>query len=182
MSHKKIIIIILGILIVIALAFGIFWFVSQNKMITYSSFDNTYSVQVPKKLNITVKTATNDRDKLDFYSLKKEVIFSSSMYPKQTEVNLPKFIEDEKTNLPTIRENIRDLSDTKEISIQNYKAYEYSYTSYDSDYGSDLYTEIIWIETEKNIYVLDMEVISQNAKQMKPIFDNIKNSFIEISE
>ena len=44
---------------------------------------------------------------------------------------------------------------------------------------SDLYSNVVWIKTQKQIYILDFEVISKNKDKYITVFDDIANSFKE---
>lgn len=179
MNYKKIAIVILAIVAILAIGIGSYYLYQNNKWITLSALDNSYQVKVPKHIQAKVKEVTNETDKLDFYSVKNEMTFTSSMYPKTENMNLVEFIENEKTHLSEVRENIRELSDTEDLTISNNKAYRYSYLYFDNAYQKDFFAEIVWIETETNIYVLDLEVIVDNKDKFISIFHKIENSFVE---
>ncbi len=67
-----------------------------------------------------------------------------------------------------------------EININNNKAFEYSVIYYDKEYGKDFFCNVVWIETATNIYIINFEVVNDNADEYKDIFNNIKYSFVEL--
>ena len=107
------------------------------------------------------------------------MLYTTRIENTGTDVNLKDAITAEKDNISNARENVKDLSDIIEMSIPNCEAYKYSFTYYDSSLESDLYSNVVWIKTSKNIYILDFEVILANKDKYVTIFDDIANSFVE---
>ncbi len=64
--------------------------------------------------------------------------------------------------------------------INGNNAYEYSLVYFDKNYNKDFYCHVVWVETSNYIYVLNFEVVNDNADRYKDIFINIKNSFVEL--
>lgn len=179
MEQKKLWIGIACIIALILAGIGIYVVYLYHKPITLTSYDNSYSVTLPKRVKPKVKETNGSTNTLTFYSIKDEMFFTSSVYPNNTNTNLSEFIQEERKNLPEVRETIRDLSEIEEIKIQDYSAFRYTYLYFDSNYNSDIYVQAIWIQTDFNIYVLDLEVISKNMEKYKPIFEQIALSFTE---
>lgn len=67
-----------------------------------------------------------------------------------------------------------------ETNVNENKAFEYNLKYFDKEYNKDFYCHVVWIETEKYIYVFNFEVVEKNANKYKDIFINIKNSFAEL--
>ena len=65
------------------------------------------------------------------------------------------------------------------MDVPNCEAYKYTFTYYDSSLETDLYSNVVWIKTDKHIYILDFEVILENKDKYEPIFDQITTSFKE---
>ena len=65
------------------------------------------------------------------------------------------------------------------MDVPNCEAYKYTFTYYDSSLETDLHSNVVWIKTDKHIYILDFEVILENKDKYEPIFDQITTSFKE---
>lgn len=183
MKFKKIITIIV-IILILACLLGLLGFHIYN---TYfcstevTSFDNSFKLTIPNRVKFKVKESTEPDYSLDFYSVKDEMFFYSTVINKQSEIVLKDVVNEEKLSLNTKLKNFNLISDLQELKINNHLAYKYTYSYTDSEYGSDLYAEVVWIETDAKIYILDLEVVLKNIEKYKPIFDSIEKSFIEIS-
>lgn len=179
-SKRKIAIIIS--IIVILLIAGIctsIYYVSKNNMKTTElvSNDNSFKLTVPSK----IKFERKESDTLDIFSEKDEMIISSTVIKKEKEINLSDAVYLEMAGLHNTKQQLDNLSGLENISIQNSEACKYSYNYFDEKYNDFFYTEIVWIKTEKNIYVLDCEVITKNQEKYKPLFTEIISSFEEIN-
>ena len=180
MKKKRIFILIFVIILVAILAF-----VGHKIYKTYfcstdiSAYDNSFKLTIPNRIKYKIKESSEQNYTLDLYSIKDEMFLYSTVIDKKTEINLEETVKNEKENVSKTLSNFNNILDVKKISIQNYNSYKYSYTYSDSDYGKDLYAEIVWIETDSKIYVLDLEVITKNMNKYKPLFEKIENSFTE---
>ena len=144
-----------------------------------SSYDNSFKLTIPNRIKYKIKESSEQNYTLDLYSVKDEMFLYSTVIDKKTEINLEETVKNEKENVSKTLSNFNNILDVQKISIQNYNSYKYSYTYSDSDYGKDLYAEIVWIETDSKIYVLDLEVITKNMNKYKTLFEKIESSFIE---
>jgi len=173
------IIAIFSILIVIAIACAIFLLNRDAPSpVEITSNDGTFKLTIPGEVEFTRKTT----ETLDIYSSKDEMILTSSVIQKKEDVNLKDIASLEMAGLYSNKTNLNDVSELSQIAIMDYEAYKYSYIYFDDEYNSDFYTEVIWIATDKYLYVLDLEVITKNQEEYKPIFENIINSFEEITQ
>ncbi len=107
------------------------------------------------------------------------MLYSTIISNIDSGISLESAITSEKDNIPNARENARDISDVIKMNIPNCEAYKYTFTYYDSNLESDLYSNVVWIKTQKQIYILDFEVISKNKDKYITVFDDIANSFKE---
>lgn len=176
--NKKIILIsVICILALIAIILSIYFINKLNSTpMVLTSNDNSFKVSIPGKIKFEKKNSAT----LDIFSKKDEMILSSTVITKERDINLKDIVELEMAGLPSLKTNVDNLSHANKIELKNHEAYKYSYTYYDADYQNDFYAEIIWIKTEKNIYVLDLEVITKNQEKYVPLFNEIINSFEEI--
>lgn len=182
MKLKKIFIIIVIILILILLGFGIYSLYKYLTPVTITSSNNEFTIQIPGKVDFKEAASGSSEYVLDIYSLKDQMMLYSTIIDNvDGNIGLEQAITSEKDNISNARENARDISDVTKIDIPNCEAYKYTFTYYDSNLETDLYSNVVWIQTEKNTYILDFEVISTNKDKYVTIFDDIAGSFKEIN-
>ena len=177
-NKKKIIISIISILIIaIPIIAAIFFSTSIPQPMEIVSNDGSFKLIIPGQ----IKYERKETDTLDIYSTKDEMVITSNIIAKEKEINLQEIVSSEMTNLPNTRNSAENISDLNKIDSNKYEAYKYTYSYFDEEYNDIFYTEVVWISTDKNIYVLDLEVITKNQDKYKPLFNNIINSFEEIN-
>lgn len=169
------------IFVVLIIVISIF-FAFANKKITYKTLtatDGSFQINFP---NIDYKTNTQENNEfvIDLYSTKEEMFFYATKITKSREIDLEKVANDDKEHYLKEKQNIREDSGIYSTSIKDYKTYEYHFVYTDSSYGKDFYCNVVWIETNNNLYILNFEVIDKNKERFQDIFTNIKNSFNEL--
>lgn len=180
MKLKKVFIIIVIILILILLGFGIYSLYKYLTPVTVTSSNNEFSIQIPGKVDFKEAASGSSEYVLDIYSLKDQMmLYSTIINNVDGNISLEEAITSEKDNISNARENARDISDVIKMDIPNCEAYKYTFTYYDSSLETDLYSNVVWIQTEKNTYILDFEVITENKDKYTTIFDDIATSFKE---
>lgn len=180
MKLKKVFIIIVIILILILLGFGIYSLYKYLTPVTVTSSNNEFSIQIPGKVDFKEAASGSSEYVLDLYSLKDQMMLYSTIIDNvDNNISLEEAITSEKDNVSNARENARDISDVIKMDVPNCKAYKYTFTYYDSSLETDLYSNVVWIQTEKNTYILDFEVILENKDKYTTIFDDIATSFKE---
>lgn len=180
MKHKKIIITISIVLVLVILGFGIYSLYKYLTPITVTSSNNEFSLQIPGKVDFKESASGSSEYVLDLYSLKDQMMLYSTIIDNiDSGISLEEAITSEKDNIPNARENARDISDVTKMNIPNCESYKYTFTYHDSNLESDLYSNVVWIKTQKQIYILDFEVISKNKDKYVTVFDDIANSFKE---
>lgn len=180
MKLKKVFIIIVIILILILLGFGIYSLYKYLTPVTVTSSNNEFSIQIPGKVDFKEAASGSSEYVLDLYSLKDQMMLYSTIIDNvNNNISLEEAITSEKDNVSNARENARDISDVIKIDVPNCEAYKYTFTYYDSSLETDLYSNVVWIQTEKNTYILDFEVILENKDKYTTIFDDIATSFKE---
>lgn len=176
-SNKKIAIPLVVIILIIVLAVSLILILNHKSQPTQlTSNDNSFRITIPSKIKFERKST----DTLDIFSKKDEMILSSTVMKKDRDVNLSDVAALEMAGLSNNKSNLDNLSELNKIDLKNYEAYKYSYTYFDQEYNNNFYVEIVWIKTDKNIYVLDLEVITKNQEKYKDLFNEIINSFEEI--
>ena len=178
-SNKKIIIIsIFSVLFLAIIGLSIFFIVTNTpEPVTITSNDNSFKLIIPGKIEFYRKDTTT----LDIYSSKDEMVLTSNVISKQRDVNLPDVVGLEMASLYSTKDNVENLSELIKLELKDYEAYKYSYTYFDAEYNDNFYTEVVWIVTDKNIYALDLQVVTKNQEKYKTLFNDIINSFEEIA-
>lgn len=180
MKLKKVFIIIVIILILILLGFGIYSLYKYLTPVTVTSSNNEFSIQIPGKVDFKEAASGSSEYVLDIYSLKDQMMLYSTIIDNvDNNISLEEAITSEKDNVSNARENSRDISDVIKMDVPNCEAYKYTFTYYDSSLETDLHSNVVWIKTDKHIYILDFEVILENKDKYEPIFDQITTSFKE---
>lgn len=182
-KNKKFIYIgLVVIAFLIIIIFCIFHFSSKNttgKNTLLTAIDNSFTIEIPSTVSYQL-TNNSDNFVIDLYSKKDEMFIYASHISKERMVDFYQIVQDDKERYMSEKQNIRDDSGIVQTKVHDYTAYEYSFIYSDSSYGKDFYNAVIWIETEKNLYVLNFEVVNDNIEKYKDIFLNIKNSFVEL--
>lgn len=180
MKLKKVFIIIVIILILILLGFGIYSLYKYLTPVTVTSSNNEFSIQIPGKVDFKEAASGSSEYVLDLYSLKDQMMLYSTIIDNfDNNISLEEAITSEKDNVSNARENAKDISDVIKMDVPNCEAYKYTFTYYDSSLETDLHSNVVWIKTDKHIYILDFEVILENKDKYEPIFDQITTSFKE---
>lgn len=180
MKLKKVFIIIVIILIIILLGFGIYSLYKYLTPVTVTSSNNEFSIQIPGKVDFKEAVSGSSEYVLDLYSLKDQMMLYSTIIDNvDNNISLEEAITSEKDNVSNARENARDISDVIKMDVPNCEAYKYTFTYYDSSLETDLHSNVVWIKTDKHIYILDFEVILENKDKYTTIFDDIATSFKE---
>ena len=160
MKLKKVFIIIVIILILILLGFGIYSLYKYLTPVTVTSSNNEFSIQIPGKVDFKEAASGSSEYVLDLYSLKDQMMLYSTIIDNvDNNISLEEAITSEKDNVSNARENARDISDVIKMDVPNCEAYKYTFTYYDSSLETDLHSNVVWIKTDKHIYILDFEVI-----------------------
>ena len=179
-KNLKIFSIIVIILILILLGFGIYSLYKYLTPVTVTTSNNEFSIQIPGKVDFKEAASGSSEYVLDLYSLKDQMMLYSTIIDNvDNNISLEEAITSEKDNVSNARENARDISDVIKMDVPNCEAYKYTFTYYDSSLETDLYSNVVWIQTEKNTYILDFEVILENKDKYTTIFDDIATSFKE---
>ena len=180
MKLKKVFIIIVIILILILLGFGIYSLYKYLTPVTVTSSNNEFSIQIPGKVDFKEAASGSSEYVLDLYSLKDQMMLYSTIIDNvDNNISLEEAITSEKDNVSNARENARDISDVIKMDVPNCEAYKYTFIYYDSSLETDLHSNVVWIKTDKHIYILDFEVILENKEKYESIFDQIITSFKE---
>lgn len=185
MNKKKLFIVLIIITLILISTFAIFNNKNNTviKYATLKSSDEKFSIDIPSNIKLKTNSKENNDFTIDLYSVEDEMYMYATNINKTREIDLLDIVNDDFSLYLSDKENIRDNSSVVKSVIRDYKAYEYSLTYFDKEYGKDFYSNIVWIETSNNIYILNFEVVAKNTdtiNKFKDIFLNMKNSFIEL--
>lgn len=169
---------IVSIIIIIAM-----FFIFQKKEISYKTLtatDGSFEIGFPSNVSYQVNGKENNEFVIDLYSTKEEMFLYATKIAKSREIDFYQVVNDDKENYLKQKQNTREDSGIISTPIKDYKAYEYHFIYNDNSYGKDFYCQVVWIETDTNLYILNFEVIDKNKERFQDIFNNIKNSFNEL--
>ena len=150
----------------------------QVNNVIIQSDDEKYQISLPEDIEIQFNTDENYT--LDLFSEKDNFYLYVNTIYKTREIDLLDYVKDDKDFVLSNKNNTRDTIDIASINLKNYIAYSYSFTYTDSDFSKDFFTQIVWIETLDNIYILNLEVSIENKDKYIQIFNDIINSFTEL--
>lgn len=183
MNKKMIIGIISGIVLIGLVGIISVCFFFKNSTTQYEiieSSDHKFSITIPNTIHYKINTKENNPFSLDLYSVTDEMYLYGSSIEKKRELDFYTVVKADRNAYLADKEQIRNSTDIQETKIKDYTAYEYTLTYYDTSYGKDFYSHIVWIQTKTNLYMLNFEVIAEHADTYQELFLNMKNSFIEL--
>ena len=171
----------IGISIFLIILIILLFFIFKNSKITYytlTASDGSFQISFPSNISVT---HNNDNEfVIDLSSTKADMFFYANTIKKSRMVDLVQVINKDKENDFKLKQNIHEDSGLIPLPLDSYTGYEYHYIYTDNSYGKDFYSNVVWIETDKNLYVLNFEVPQENVEKFQDIFNNIKNSFVEL--
>ena len=159
------------------------YFLFRTHSITYTPLtasDGSFQINFPSHIHYQVNQTENNQFVIDLSATKDNLFFYATTIKKSRTIDLYQVVKKDKENDLKNRHNIREDSGLIPFNLSTYKGYEYHYIYSDNSYGKDFYCNVVWIETDKNLYVLNMEVLQDSTEKYQDIFSTIKNSFIEL--
>lgn len=151
--------------------------------ITYTTLiatDGSFCVDFPTNISYVTNNQENNEFVIDLYSSEEEMFFYATKISKIREIDFASVVHKDKENYLKDKENIQEDSGIVPFSLPNHTAYEYHFVYNDSSYGKDFYCNVLWVETEHNLYILNLEVVNENKEKFEEIFERIKSSFVEL--
>lgn len=126
---------------------------TQNATTTFSSNDNTVCVELSNHLNLT-KYESNyllelrSENNLGIFISQKDVIANRE---------LSDIVNADKIAFLQNFEKSSNISDIKELSVNNNLAYTYSFHYLDTKLNKAFYLQIAWLQIDNQYYVFDIE-------------------------
>ncbi len=126
---------------------------TQNTTTTFSSNDNTVRVELSNHLNLT-KYESNyllelrSENNLGIFISKKDAISNRE---------LSDIVNADKIAFLQNFEKSSNISDIKELSVNNNLAYTYSFHYLDTKLNKAFYLQIAWLQIDNQYYVFDIE-------------------------
>lgn len=181
LNKKKIIIGIIIVICIILIIATVIINLPHKKEETYTtitSTDGKFSLQMSNSINYRINSSTKNDFTLDLFSQDDEMFMYATTIEKRRELDLLQVATDDKTSYFNNKENIRDDTGIYDTQIDNHKALEYSLVYYDTQYKKDFYCDVLWVETDKYIFIFNFEVSNSNSEKYKEIYNKIKNSIV----
>ena len=141
---------------------------------------NQFKISVPEKFKFEEHVRAGTRS-LSKYS-KTEAIYIYGETVDKSKIG--DYLEHTKIDRNSILDSNKgyDATEVVEQKIKNYTAYTYSYKyTYDKvEPAEEFYYKVMWIYTEKQAYILDIEVSMKNYEEHKEKIGEMFESFEEI--
>lgn len=122
---------------------------------TFYSSDNSVSVELSNNLNLKSYDSNLDyllelrsENNLNIFIEKKDIL------PNKT---LAEVIEADKIAFLDSFDSCSNLSETKELSVNNNLAYTYSFHYLDNKLNSAFYLQVVWLQVKNSYYIFDIE-------------------------
>lgn len=179
------IVIIIGLIIFIAKKIS----TPQNNLSTnevtetstvFYSYDNSISIELSNNLNLKNYNSNlgyilelRSDDNLDIFVAKKDIIQNKTL-AEVVNADKSAFIGNFKTQ--------SNLSDVKELSINDNLAYTYSFHYLDETLNTAFYLQVIWLQINNNYYIFDIEFPLEDLSFYTNISTSILSSFKIYSE
>lgn len=189
LNLKKLIITILILLIIIVIILiSIFYKkepvenspsapIYNDKTNTTTFFDTNckISLEIPNKYNLKQFKTSQDY-LLELRSESNLSIFISSK-DKIPSRHLKDVVFADKESFTENFFAVSNVSDVKELNINESTHYSYSFNYIDENLNQSFYIQIFWIETNDNYYVFDIEFPLDNLNNYPDIANDIINNF-----
>lgn len=166
---------ILGIILLLLTGCG----KKQDMVIT----DNNHSIQITVPGNLKFENLPSENGNYDIgvYSKDKDIYLYINSSINSTTKDIEAIAkEDMENNVPTMNGS-RDVSELSKIDIQDYTAYTYHYTYTDGQFNKDYYSQIVWIQAGETVYLMNIEVNTEQLSTYQTTIENIITSFKVLS-
>ena len=123
------------------------------KTITFYSSDNSVSLELPTSFNLKQYKSDyllelRSENDLDIFISKENALQNRS---------LSEIANADKTAYLTNFENYSNLSEIKELSVNNNLAYTYSFHYLDKNLNKAFYLQVVWLQIQDKYYTFDIE-------------------------
>ncbi len=141
----------------------------------YDSIDHSISLELPNTFNLNSYNSNlgylielHSKEDLSIFVAKEEKIENKT---------LAEIIEADKLAFLSNFEGHSNLSDTKELSVQNHLSYTYSFHYLDQNSNQPFYLQVIWLEIEDSLYIFDIEFPLDDLPFNTNIASSVLSSF-----
>jgi len=121
----------------------------------FNSPDHSVSIELPNTFNLKSYNS-NLNYLIELRSKDNLNIFLSKETTTQNQ-NLANIIEADKLAFLSNFDSYSNLSDTKELSVNNHLAYTYSFHYLDKNLNQAFYLQVTWLQIENTFYIFDIE-------------------------
>lgn len=168
-------ILLLGIILVFFTGCG------QKKDMVITDTNQTMQITVPSNLKFENLPDGNGNYDIGVYSKDKDIYLYINSSINSTTKDIEAIAkEDMENNVPTMNGS-RDVSELSKIDIQDYTAYTYHYTYTDGQFNKDYYSQIVWIQAGETVYLMNIEVNTEQLSTYQTTIENIITSFKVLS-
>ena len=151
--------------------------ITETSTIFYST-DNSFSVELSNNYNLADFNSNlgyllelRSEDNLNVFISKKEAFQGKS---------LSEIIDADKSAYLEKFENYSNLSEIKELSVNNNIAYTYSFHYLDKNLNQAFYLQVVWLQIDNNYYVFDIEFPLDDLSFNSNIATAVLSTFQEI--
>ncbi len=148
---------------------------SATSSTIYDSIDHSISLELPNTFNLNSYNSNlgylielHSKEDLSIFVAKEEKIENKT---------LAEIIEADKLAFLSNFEGHSNLSDTKELSVQNHLSYTYSFHYLDQNSNQPFYLQVIWLEIEDSLYIFDIEFPLDDLPFNTNIASSVLSSF-----
>ena len=99
MKNKKFLIVFILILVIVAGLIGGFIYNKYFCFTEVTAVDNSFKLTIPNRVSYKIKDSNEEGYSLDFYSIKDEMFFYSTVIEKESEINLKDVVTKEKDSV-----------------------------------------------------------------------------------
>lgn len=148
--------------------------ITETSTVFYS-YDDSISIELSNNLNLKNYNSNlgyilelRSDDNLDIFVSKKDIIANKTL-AEVVNADKSAFLSNFKTQ--------SNLSEVKELSVNNNLAYTYSFHYLDETINTAFYLQVIWLQIDNNYYIFDIEFPLDNLSFYTNISTSILSSF-----
>ena len=147
----------------------------QNNTTTFFDKNCKISLEIPNKYNLKQFKTSQDY-LLELRSESNLSVFISSK-DKIPNKHLKNVVFADKEVFTKNFFTVSNVSDVKELNINESTHYFYNFNYIDENLNQSFYIQIVWIETNDNYYVFDIEFPLDNLNNYPDVTNDIINNF-----
>ena len=182
LNIKKLIICISIILLILVFFINLIFFSNKETVQTiinpntiFMDTQNSMSIELSKNYNLSLHNSNTD------YILEAKSPYDLQIFISHTnllkEHQFKEIVYADKQVFCLNFENVSDISEILEKTINDKKIFTYNFKYIDSTNSQQYYIEIIWIKTELGYYIVDIKYPVSNSANYTNLSTELLNSF-----